>query len=154
MSLRQLRDAQPYKCSLLSEKVEPTDRSLMTQVCTPINWCCMTHPLQHAPSLHILSPIRKHNLKFVFFLVSLIFRKPLFNRMDVWTVFWCVGITGDIMLFIQIHCCSNTVWLFMLSNQGFLITFILFPTDLAKVTSYLSIIIILLFGVVLCYICD
>lgn len=40
----------------------------------------------------------------------------------------------------------------MLSNQGFLITSILFPTDLAKVTSYLSI--ILLSGVVRCYICD
>ena len=106
LSLRQLRDTQSYKRSLLSEKVEPTNGSLMTQVCTPINWCCMTHPLQHAPFLHILSPIRKHDLKFVFFLVSLIFRKPLFNRMDVWTVFWCVGITGDI------HCnfiYSNTL---------------------------------------------
>ena len=37
-----------------------------------------------------------HNvLKSGCFLLSLIFRKPLFNRMDVWTVFWCVGITGE-----------------------------------------------------------
>ena len=31
-----------------------------------------------------------------YYLLSLIFRKPLFNRMDVWTVFWCVGITGEL----------------------------------------------------------
>lgn len=37
----------------------------------------------------ILVLIRKY------YLLSLIFRKPLFNRMDVWTVFWCVGITGE-----------------------------------------------------------
>ncbi|XP_029191614.1 E3 ubiquitin-protein ligase RNFT1-like [Acropora muricata] len=30
----------------------------------------------------------------------LIFRKPFFNRMDVWTVFWCVGITDFAIRFI------------------------------------------------------
>ena len=65
-------------------------------------------------------------------------------------MFWCVGITGDIMLFIQIHCWDNMTY--QLSNQYFFTTSVLFPTELAKVTSYLSI--ILLSRVVLCYMCD
>ena len=66
----------------------------------------LTHPQPHQKAIDV---------KFFFFLlVSLIFRKPLFNRMDVWTVFWCVGITGDIMLFFQIHSSDNTVLLFSL----------------------------------------
>ena len=62
-------------------------------------------PIPKCPLYTHSQPYQKAiDLKFVFFLVSLIFRKPLFNRMDVWTVFWCVGITGDITLFF-----SNTL---------------------------------------------
>ncbi|CAH3120095.1 unnamed protein product [Porites lobata] len=39
----------------------------------------------------------------------LIFRKPLFNRMDVWTVFWCVGITDFVTRFITMALKSMVV---------------------------------------------
>lgn len=41
------------------------------------------------------------------FVCSLIFRKPFFSRMDVWTVFWCVGITGTLPEYI----CKAICWL-------------------------------------------
>ncbi|XP_078362785.1 E3 ubiquitin-protein ligase RNFT1-like [Oculina patagonica] len=39
----------------------------------------------------------------------LIFRRPLFNRMDVWTVFWCVGITDFVIRFITMALKSMVV---------------------------------------------
>ncbi|XP_068750112.1 E3 ubiquitin-protein ligase RNFT1-like [Montipora capricornis] len=39
----------------------------------------------------------------------LIFRKPFFHRMDVWTVFWCVGITDFVIRYITMALKSMVV---------------------------------------------